>query len=193
MKKENVLMVLCGALFLLSVSLLLFPGWTGKITGHASSEISTTSNVSISKYLSINMSDNLAEGIIFGTTVNLPATDLNASHNYDGAGSGSSMSVTVGVDSNTNVDFCVKASGNLMTDALDVLGLGNETYSNASVATSPSLPGTALTTSFVKGMSNINEGDSVYYRFWLDVPAAQASGDYNNTVYFKGVQTGQAC
>jgi hypothetical protein len=191
-KKENTLMAISIVLLVISL-VLLFQGFFVNISGHATSEVSTTSNVSIGKYLSINMSDNLAEGIIFGDVTELPAVDTNASHNYDGAGSGSSMFVTVGVDSNTPVDFCVKASGDLMTDGADILGIGNETYSNASVATSPALPGTALTTSFVKGMTNIAEGDSVYYRFWLDVPTNQPAGVYNNTIYFKGVVTTESC
>ena len=52
---------------------------------------------------------------------------------------------------------------------------------------------TSLTTSYEKAGSSISIGSINYYRFWLDVPGAQASGDYNNTVYFKGTQAGSSC
>jgi len=87
------------------------------------------------------------------------------------------------------------ADGGLTTlgDA-DEIKIGNETYNNAS-STSTSVPdwGTEnlLTTSYVKAGVNIPNTDAGanYYRFWLDIPAAQAAGDYNNSVSFKGITT----
>lgn len=165
------------------------------ITGHAT-ESTTTSNVTIQKYLSIALCANLSSGISFGDVSSLPATDLNGTHNYDGASSGSSYCVNVSNDGNTPIDVCIRADGDLTTLAADAIGLANETYSN-STSTNLTLPDpsadTSLTTSYVKSGAGIPVGSENYYRFWLDIPAAQPSGDYNNTVYFKGVTTALAC
>ncbi|PIZ81802.1 hypothetical protein COX98_02195, partial [Candidatus Pacearchaeota archaeon CG_4_10_14_0_2_um_filter_30_11] len=80
--------------------------------------------------------------------------------------------------------------------ALDVIGLGNETYyaSNLTNSTHPSLSNEiSMTTGYVKAINSIGRGNSSYWRFWLDVPSAQASGSYNNSVSFEGVQAGQGC
>lgn len=174
-----------------------------RTTGYAT-ETSTTSNVTIQKYFSIDMSANLSEGIQFGSVSTLPATNINATHNYDGvnttvdangANQGTSMWLNVSDDSNTNVDFCIKGDA-LNTSTGDEIGLGNETYANHT-NTNSTLPVLAddvsLTTSYVGSGYNITIGGDNYMRFWLDVPAGTASGTYNNTVYFKGVQTEGGC
>lgn len=166
-------------------------------TGFAT-EGTTTSNVTISKALSIAFSANLSEGIYFGNVTTLPATDINATHNYDGnpGGVGTSYYIAVSNDSNTNVDFCVRANTGLTSATADVIGLANETYSN-STSTTVSIPTLAsqvpMTTSYVKAGSNIVVGSNNYYRFFLDVPGAQPTGDYNNSVSFKGVVTALSC
>jgi hypothetical protein len=142
------------------------------------------------------MSPNLQGGVLFGSVDTLPATNINASHNYDGATSTSTMNLSVSADSNVNVDFCIKANANLQNSGSDIIGIGNETYAT-STSTSASLPAVAsevaLTTSYVKAGSNIVKGTSNHYRIWLDLPAAQAPGTYNNTILFEGVATGGAC
>jgi len=197
----NAVVLVFGALFLLSVILLISTG--PKTTGYAT-ETSTISNVTISSYFAIDMSVNLTDGIQFGTISALPATNQNATHNYDGAnttdGGGTynqstSMWMNVSTDSNTAVDFCVKADA-LNTSAGDAIGLANESYSNYT-ATNFTVPRLAkevgLTTSYVTAGLNTAAGSNNYYRFWLDVPAATPTGVYNNTVNFKGVATGGAC
>jgi len=201
MEKDNVFLTVFGAIFLFSMVMLVGGSFSGPvslgkgITGHAT-EYSTTSNVTISKYLSISMSTNLTGGITFGSVDSLPATNSNATHNNDSAGSGTSMFVNVSTDSNTNVDFCVKASADMQSVALDSIGLGNESYANAT-STSASVPALAnevsLTTGYVSAGTNVTIGTPVYYRFWLDIPSGTPSGTYNNTVDFKGVETGIAC
>ncbi|MCA9487826.1 MAG: hypothetical protein KC516_02585 [Nanoarchaeota archaeon] len=172
---------------------------TGKsilsFTGHAT-ESSTVSNVTIQKYLSVALCDNLSEGIYFGNVTTLPVTDQNGTHNYDGAASASTYCVNVSTDSNTPVDFCIGANDDLTNAALDTIGLDNETYYN-STSTDLNNPSSgsqvSLTTSYAKSGENIAAGSVNWYRFWLDIPAAQASGDYNNSIYFKGVQTTLNC
>ena len=179
-----------------------------KITGNASEVISTitgkategstTSNVSIQYYLSIALCENLSQGIAFGEVYTLPSTNLNGSHNYDGnfPDNESTYCVNVSTDSNTNVDFCIKADWDLNNSANDKILLGNETWSNYTSTnnTHPVLgDDVALTTSYQDAGYDITIGSENWYRFWLDIPAGQPSGDYNNTVWFKGVTTGSSC
>jgi len=159
----------------------------------------TPSNVTVNKYLSITFSSNLSEGIFFGTVSSLPAVNQNATHNYDKNFPNQNQTdyyINVSEDSNTNVDFCVKADGNLVNPANDTIKLGNETYSNFSSSNS-SIPSVgdeiSVTTSYLKSGENIIIGGANYYRFWLDVPIGQPSGSYNNTILFKGIQTGFGC
>ena len=190
-----IMLILQNTLFKSSLSIIEVPASGFGITGHATSA-STISNVTIEKYLSLALCTNLSAGIIFGNVSALPATNINASHNYDGTSSGSTMCVNISDDGNTNVDLCTKANAALASLALDVIALGNETYSNSTVtnSTHPILgDDVALTTSYVKSGNAISVGNVNYYRFWLDIPVAQPSGDYNNTVYFKGVTTTLVC
>jgi len=189
---ENLILIF---ILILSLMLIFFQGPGAVLTGHATEE-STYSNVTIQKYLSIAFCANLSEGIDFGDVAALPATDINASHNYDGASTGSTYCVNVSNDGNTAIDLCNKANADLTSAGLDIIGLANETYSNSTTTNlgSPDLADAiSFTTSYVKSGIAIPVGEVNYYRFWLDIPAAQPSGDYNNTIYFKGVTTTLAC
>lgn len=193
MKRENIWLTIL--IIILFVSLVLAIGPFG-VTGFVTSG-STVSNVTITNFLSISMSENLQSGILFGSVSSLPAVGINASHNYDGGSDATSMSIAVSSDSNTNVDFCIKANTDMTDAGLDIIGIGNETYSNATVSTDATSPPPAgaikLTTSNVKSGENIERGSSNYYRVWLGIPAAQAPGTYNNSVLFEGVATGGSC
>jgi hypothetical protein len=154
-----------------------------------------SSNVSISKSFSIEFSPELSEGILFGEINFLPATNINASHNYDGLGNSSTLYINVSEDGNTAVDFCLRALSPLVNAGGDQIGLRNETYSyyNLSNSTHPTTVETPLSPIYFKAGENIPLGGANYWRFWLDVPAGQPSGTYNNTVYFKAVQAGENC
>jgi len=165
------------------------------LTGKAT-EVTTSSNVSVSKYLAIEFSNNLSSGIQFGTVNSLPATNINATGNYNGAANITTYYLNVSTDGNTDVNFCIKGNAALTSAALDVIGLGNETYANASSTTStiPLIENeVSLTSSYVKSSETIAVGGQNYYRFFLDIPVGQASGDYNNTLSFKGIQVGTSC
>jgi hypothetical protein len=202
MKGENWIVLVFGFLFLLSVILLFNQG--AKTTGYATQQ-TTASNVTINVYFAIDLSTNLSDGIRFGNISSLPATNQNATHNYDGlnttvggatANQSTSMWVNVSTDSNTNVDLCVSANDNLKTSGGDQILVGNETYYNhtATNVTHPSLgQEVAMTTTATKAGPNVSIGSNHYYRFWLDVPAGTASGTFNNTITFKGVATGGSC
>lgn len=191
MKREHYSFFLLMVLFV-SLGLIVFQ--EGTINGRAT-QISFSSNVTISQSLAIAFSSDLNGGIIFDDVHILPATNVNAGHNYDGVNNGTKYYVLVSPDGNTDVDLCIKADGDLLSEASDVLGLGNETYSSAlsTNLTSPSLTETPLTLNYVKVGSTIPIGNSSYIRFWLDVPAGQAAGTYNNSVYFKGNSVGLGC
>lgn len=184
-------------IILLVVSLgLLFVSNVSSITGHAT-ESSTTSQVTIRQYLAINPSANLTAGIIFEDIETLPMINDNATANYAGPNSGSLYYINISTDSNTNVTFCIKASGNLLNPALDAIGLGNETYASNVTTSDLNTPDVLneipFTASYVESSTNIGIGQASYWRFWLDVPAGQATGTYNNTVSFKAINLGASC
>jgi hypothetical protein len=204
MKRDNLIVAVCGVIFLFSLIMLFGHGDQGiKTTGYVT-EIGTTSNVTITTYFSISMSGNLSQGIQFGNVSALPATNVNGTVNYNGTNTtvdtegynkGTAYWLNVSSDSNTAIDFCIIADA-LNTSTGDEIGLGNETYFN-STSTNSTNPARAsevsITTSYVKSGTNIAIGTPDYYRFWLDVPAGTPAGTYNNTVSFKGVTTGGAC
>ena len=183
------------ALFVISLG-LLFVTNVSSITGHAT-ETSTTSQVTIQQYLAIDPSDNLTAGIIFEDIATLPMINDNATGNYNGTGDSSLYYINVSTDSNTNVTFCTKGSGDLQNVGLDSIGLGNETYvsnvTSSDISTPDVLDEVSLTIGYVEAASNVGIGETSYWRFWLDVPAGQATGTYNNSVSFKAVNLGAGC
>ncbi len=190
MKKEEVIVAIFGILLLVSIIMIGM-----KPTGYATTG-STTSNVTISTYFAIDMSINLSDGIYFGNVSSLPAINQNATHNYDNGSLGTTMFMNVSTDSNTNVDFCIDANDNLKSSGGDQIVIGNESYANATTTNSshPVLVSeVALTTGYVMAGPNISAGSNIYYRFWLDVPTGIPSGNYNNTINFKGISTGGSC
>src|SRR3989344_1431623 len=200
--KDNIVVLIFAAVFLFSIIMLMNQGV--RTTGYATTA-TTTSNVTISTYFAIDMSTNLTNGIEFGTINSIPvtnwnATDNNNSVNTTGVGGtynqSTSMWLNVSTDSNTNVDFCVKADTALTSSGARTIGVGNESYANHTV-TNVSLPlvtsAVDLTTGYVKSGFNITVGGNDYLRFWLDVPAATTAAYYNNTLSFEGVTTGAGC
>jgi len=181
-------------LLILSGFILLVFQNVNAFTSSATQDM-TFSNVSVSKYFSIAFSSALSEGISFGTVSFLPSISINATQNYNNTDNGTFYFVNVSTDSNTIVDLCTKTSGSMENSGGDVILLANETYSNSTInsASLPSTLETSLTTSYFKSGQNISIGGSNYYRFWLDIPAGQPSGTYNNTISFKGVEWGFDC
>jgi len=170
---------------------------TSSITGEATIADVTTSAV-IANYFAINASINMTtDGIKFDIE-SLPATNSNATANYDyDNNSITQFYLTVEDDSNVNVDFCIKANAHL-TSGGNTISIGNYTYSNSSM-TNLTLPAPAsgdtelIISEYNKTEIGVGQGNSTYYRFYLDVPASQPAGTYSNTINFKGVQTTNAC
>jgi len=164
-------------------------------TGYASNNMAP-SNVTIVKSVAISFSTNLGEGVLFEEVRFLPATNVNASHNYDDPANGTGYFVAVSSDSNTAVDLCLKADGPLTTLGGDTIPLSGETYS-AALSTDSVIPDVlnevSMTTNYSLVTSDIPVGGYGYMRFFLDVPVAQAPGDYQNNLFFKGNVAGILC
>jgi len=187
-----VFLAVFGVLFLFSLVMIMFSGL--KITGLVTS--STTSNVTVSKSFAIALSTNLSEGIKFGnlsTVTEANATsnnDLNVTLNTTG------YFINVSTDATINVDICIKANSDMTSSDADVIGLANETYSNATTnsGTVPAISQeVSLTTSGVKAGQDLSPGDDDFFRFWLNISSTVPTGDYNNTITFEGLETGTAC
>lgn len=178
---------LCLLLIVLSNPLI-----QGKVT-----EGNIPSNVSIMKSLAISFSQNLSNGIYFGEVNFLPANNVNALENYNGTNNSTNYYVLVSPDGNVPVDLCLRANSGLVSSNGDVLGIGNETYSvnvGSSNLTTPSVNNeTSFTLNYVKAGNTIPIGNYSFIRFWLDIPAAQAAVQYNNSIFFKGTESGISC
>jgi len=192
----------------LSIALIVAVfGWASstftlmQTTTGAATYVSPESQVTIQKYFSINASGNLSAGIDFGVIETLPTANQNATLNWNDTSGGSDDNetlywITVETDSNTPVDICILATA-LNTSGGVEIEIGNYTFSD-SEWNNITYPGpidelTMSTSAYVAGETGIAVGSSDYFRFWLDVPATQATGTYNNTVTILGTSTGVPC
>ena len=198
-QKKSVYTIVLTIILVAALAMLFFEnvnaitGHVTSITGHAS-QASSISNVTIQAYFSVQWSNELDTAIVFEDVLTLPVTDQNARENYGGAANETLYWARVHEDSNRKVDFCLKASGDLNNTADDRIGLGNETYATNVTSTDLNNPNVTLqipmTTVYNKSATNIDAGETNYYRFWLDIPAAQPPGVYTNDVDFRGVAAG---
>jgi len=148
----------------------------------------TTSNVTVSAYISISLSTPLASGVQFGQLN--PGTSDNPSttcQNY-------ACNITVSSDTNVNVDIVLKANAPLTRQGgTETIPNSGYTWNSTDGTTMPSLPGYELSTSYDytnKVGSNLAPGELRTWQAWLDIPSGQIAGNYNNTLYFCGQQTG---
>ena len=198
MKKDNMIISLLVLVLIVSVvgvySNFFMKPANIPITGLATTT-NATSQVQVEYYLSISASSELSDGINFGTVTTLPSSNINATDNYN-ATNMTTLDIAVSQDSNTAVDFCIMADGNLNTTGGAEILLANETWDDNTTNSLywPALNQSAsLTTSYVKGSTSVPIGGKNYYRFWLNVTAGVEAGLYNNTIYFKGVTAGNPC
>src|SRR6056297_1154437 len=186
--------ILIGIL-VISLALLFFSN-VNAITGRAT-EGSTYSNVTIEKYLAIEMSPNLSAGIDFGTIETLGVDNYNATENYNGTSNSTLYWITVSEDSNTAVDLCTRANAPMANAGGAEIPLVNESFaSNVTVSdlNDPSLSNAIdYTTNYQEGHFDVPVGNTSYWRFWLDAPLGQETGNCNNTIYFQGSNVGSGC
>jgi len=179
-------------IIIISLSLLFFES-VGILTGKVTQ--TTPSEITVNKFIAMGFSTELQAGIVFNDINFLPADNVDANKNYD-VNNRTQYYVTVSNDSNSAMDLCIRADSNLENPALDIIGIANETYSHSLISneTNPSLLNeTSLAFGYVLAGDNIPIGGQNNLRFWLDVPAGQAPGTYNNSIYFKGTTFGAGC
>ena len=177
---------------------------------NAVTQSSTTANVSIATSIGFTFSTNLSNGITFtpNGTGNLfvNTNDNNATSNNDFNWTNNpSCSIKnctgywINMDSanNANTDTCIRNNVALTSGSNTIPNTGF-TYdanksANGSNMNSPT-GSTAFTTVSTKfGDINLGAGENQTAQFYLDVPNSQASGNYNDTVEVKILQTGGAC
>jgi hypothetical protein len=126
----------------------------------------------------------------FGGGIAFGSLDPNTNDNQ----APGTFTVTAGAANNVNIDTCIKDNAALTKAGPPVYTIPNTGYTYEFTAGTPSLPGVAITTNYFK-TQHTNLAPSVVSNagFWLDVPLGQSAGSYNNTVYIKGIETGQAC
>jgi hypothetical protein len=139
--------------------------------------------------IAIDLSNTL-ENYVKWNVIFMPADNLDAEGN-NGTGL-TEYWVNVSA-TNTLVDLYVRADGDLFNDALDVLDLGNETFTfTKNEATVNNVTNTTMSTSYILIGDALDNFDSIYLKFFLDVPAIQPAGTYLNNLEFKAVREGQS-
>lgn len=182
-KRANLsLILLLIALILLAA--LYFISYKAEITGFASQSQIGNMTAVITTYVACTWSDE-AMNVSFGTNLNPGINDYNGTKNYFEQYSGTSYNVTVDPLSNKVVNMTIK--GDHFRSGANSIYVGNTTwFSNTTYANGTNMIPTnskVMLTTYDKNTSNyigVNEpiGSSVWYRFWLDIPAAQISGTY---------------
>ena len=149
----------------------------------------TNFTIENSAAIAISFSDNLTSSVMWNV-VSLPVTYLDATGNNLNGSTGYYVNVSA---TNTLVDLYVKADGDLHNDALDTLGLGNETYSFSD--TDPTLTGlnkSTMSTNYTLIGNGLGDNSVIYMKFYLNAPPTQPAGTYLNSLMFKAVRHGQA-
>jgi hypothetical protein len=176
---------------LLAIPIILLAGilMLSSIGNAATTSVqTTTSNVTVNVYVSIVLSPDLAAGVRFGNLD--PGTNDNPATNC----AGSNCNITVSSDSNINVDIVLKANAALTRQGgTETIPLTAYTWNSTAQGQTPNLPGYALQTSYDytnKVGAGLTPGTVRIWKAWLDIPAAQRAGTYNNTLYFCGDEQG---
>jgi hypothetical protein len=179
--KKRVTLNILSAILVLSLGMILIQNIESV---NADEVVNTTSKAQINTYFAITMSTELESEIDFGTIDTIPASDVNATKNYN-ASDMTEYYIEVSDDSNTNVSFEINASD--FSSGTNTLGVGNESFAyniTNNNADEPSFDDVSLTEVLQTAGSSVDIGEKVYYRFWLDVPGNQPTGSYTNEVWF---------
>ncbi len=208
MQKESLLLIILVGVIIFSLyglthQAVQFEDSNQQVTGYQAF-VETDSRVQIQAFVAIAKSANLSAGINFGAIAVLPISQANGTGNYNPTnisgpisnfGNVTEYNITVSTDSNSAVDFCIRANAPLSIPGADEIGLGNYTWQNSTIANSsePLKFGKRITTSFQDDTKSISPGGSNHYRFWLNVSASQAPGTYNNTIHFKAIPLSGIC
>jgi hypothetical protein len=135
----------------------------------------------------IVLSQNLSTGINW-TVTHFPAYNLSADGNNGTGVTTYYADISAG---GTTADLYVRADGDLNTTGGSTIELGNETYScNVSNSSVPSEYKSALSTGYMLVAPDISDGETIYMKFFLTVPATQPPGTYSNIVDLRVVPNG---
>jgi hypothetical protein len=166
--------------------------YTGNVTGNTNY---TSNSTGVTFYMTIVVpacsvaiaqSDTLATGISFGNL------DPNNAHDAPGNNGASATDyyLTVSITDCTpnSVNVYAKASGDMISGSY-AISVSNQKFRNStSDNTVPTtLQNISLTTNYADNKigSLLTDGNYIYLKYNLDVPASQAAAsDYQNTVYF---------
>ena len=143
--------------------------------------------------VAVGVSNNMSNGIVFGSVASLPVTNTGAQGNN---GSGVTLfNVTLSVTGVCTADLYIKADNDLISSGGKIIQLGNESYCyNVTNSSVPGTACTALSTLYTGHQigAGLSDGAFSYLKFYLSIPAKQSAATYNNTVTIKGVEAGQA-
>jgi hypothetical protein len=139
--------------------------------------------------ISIQLSPALSMSVNW-TLISLPANYLDATGNNGPNSTDYFINIST---SGIGADIYVEADDDLYDLDLDVLKLGNETYSvNTTNGTVPNTNKINMTTSYVLIGDNMGNNTVIYMKFYLNAPSGQPAGIYTNNLAFKAVVHGQA-
>jgi len=208
MDKKGKVKLFGAILLLLIVGIFGFYIFNLIPVAEAITEDSTVSNATIAVSIGFTFSANLSNGILFGS-LNINTNDNNASANYlTGNGTGicpggadpigcTAYQIQMDTNNNANADSCIKDNVALTSGANTIPNIGYTYDANATInGTNMNGPAgsISITTSFIQfGTTILAADDNQSSQFYLDIPDGQTAGDYNNTIDFKLIQTGQSC
>lgn len=164
-------------------------------------ESTTEMNASVNEYVSITASANLTAGIVFPKSnpgiINVEASGNNGTSN-------TKLNIQVDSSTNDNIAFKDKASADL-TSGGDTIVIGNVTNDvNTTIDGSNMNDGettaSKLATTYGPIGDDTNDpcgavspGSYCYMEYFLDIPTAQAPGDYTTTYYYCGETSTGTC
>lgn len=185
----NLFLALSSILFVLAALVNLDGKFVPLAWSANTSSTSTTSNVTVNSYVSIALTSALSNGVTFGSLD--PNTDNTAATSCANA----VCNISVSADTNIAVDMVLKANAALTRQGgAQTIPYANYTWNSTAGTGMPlnnggyALSGTYDYTNKVG--SNIAAGGKATWQSWLDIPSAQTSGVYNNTVSFCATTTG---
>ena len=181
--------ILVFALLILSLLFLYFtPSMLpsmgrGAITGYATSQVGNLTGTVATTVACVWSTPALS--VSFGTTLTPGNNDTNATLNYAGGVPVSATYYNVSVDSLSNSNVNITIKGEDFISGVNKIAVSNVTWvSNVSIANSTLMSPTnsiVLTSSFNTTSPvgfNIAQPNTVWFRFYMDVPPGAVAGAY---------------
>jgi hypothetical protein len=183
MQKRDLILLLAFIALILALYLYV-PAFKNEITGLATSSQVGNLSLDITTYIACTWSD-AALNVSFGTNLNPGRNDYNGTKNYDQPGNGTAYNVTIDPLGNKQVNISVK--GDHLISGINKIYIGNVTwFSNTTASNGTNMipvGSKVMLTSYDKNTTNwvatnLDITNTTWYRFWIDLPAAQIAGSY---------------